>query len=68
MNFRENILQARKKRGWSQVDAASYLGIKRCNLAAYEEGRAFPRLTILQLIVDGYEVKTKDLYAFIFGE
>jgi ribosome-binding protein aMBF1 (putative translation factor) len=67
MNFRQNILCERSKRGWTQHVAADKLGIKRSCLASYEDGRAFPRLTILKLIVDGYEIKTADLYQFIFG-
>jgi transcriptional regulator with XRE-family HTH domain len=67
MNFRENILLERKKRSLTQHQAAAFLGLKRSNLAAYEDGRAFPRLHSLRKIVDGYEVKTENLYCFIFG-
>lgn len=67
MSFRENILLERKKRSLSQEAAARMLRLKRSNLAAYEEGRAFPRLRSLRKIVDGYEVKTENLYDFIFG-
>lgn len=67
MNFRDNILLERKKRSLSQEKAAELLGLKRSNLAAYEDGRAFPRLVSLRKIVDGYDIKTRDLYEFIFG-
>ena len=52
----DNLKKARKALGWSQEQAAAQLGIKRSNLASYEEGRAFPSITLLPALVVAYGI------------
>lgn len=47
----DNLKKVRKAKGWSQEAAATQLGIKRSNLASYEEGRALPSITLLPALV-----------------
>lgn len=52
----ENIKFLRKKKGMTQEDLASELGIKRSLVGAYEEGRADPRIDNLVKIATLFEV------------
>lgn len=52
----DNLKKVRKTLGWSQEQAAAQLGIKRSNLASYEEGRAFPSITLLPALVVAYGI------------
>jgi transcriptional regulator with XRE-family HTH domain len=45
-----NIKHLRNKKGWTQGDLADRLGIKRSRIGAYEEGRAEPKISDLQLL------------------
>ena len=46
--LKENIKILRKQNGWTQEVLAEKLGIKRSLIGAYEEGRAVPKLIIIQ--------------------
>lgn len=46
--LQENIKFLRKKKSWTQGDLAGELGIKRSLIGAYEEGRAVPKLSVIQ--------------------
>ncbi len=48
MKLNESIRTLRKKPGPTQDQFAAKLGIKRSLIGAYEEGRAEPRLKLLQ--------------------
>lgn len=50
----ENLKKARGE--WSQEKAAKLIGIKRCTLASYEEGRALPPITLFPKIADVYGI------------
>lgn len=52
----ENLKTLRKERGWTQSDFAKQLGVKRSLIGAYEEGRADPRISFLQLICDKFDL------------
>lgn len=52
----DNLKKVRKAKGWSQDVAAAQLGIKRSNLASYEEGRALPSITLLPTLVLVYGI------------
>ena len=62
----QNLKYLRKLRGWTQEEFAIKLGIKRSLIGAYEEERADPRLEVLEIICDIFnltldEVLLKDL-------
>lgn len=48
--LKDNIRFLRKSRGWTQGDFAAKLNIKRSLVGAYEEGRAVPKLLVIQQI------------------
>src|ERR1044071_2449606 len=48
MKLNESIRTLRKKLGLTQDQFAAKLGVKRSLIGAYEEGRAEPRLELLQ--------------------
>lgn len=64
--FSQNLIKARKQRGWSQEGAAASIGIKRSKLKNYELGVCEPPLRILLRICSVYEIK--DLEAFCSSE
>lgn len=66
MSFDSNLKEERRKRGWSQDQAAKQIDIARHNLGAYEEARAFPRAAALKKILDTYQ--PTNIYHFLFGE
>jgi transcriptional regulator with XRE-family HTH domain len=61
--FSQNLVKARKLKGWSQEGAASAIGIKRSVLGSYEEDRAEPPHGTLVKIARAYHIK--DLQQFI---
>src|SRR6187431_1249339 len=72
MQINEAIRQLRKKLGFTQDQFAQKLGIKRSLVGAYEEGRAEPRLDLLQAmaaLIDSSVDKIigEDLTATIVG-
>ncbi|HKM93248.1 MAG TPA: LexA family transcriptional regulator [Prolixibacteraceae bacterium] len=48
--IQENIRFLRRYKGWTQEQLAERLGIKRPLIGAYEEGRAVPKLMVIQQI------------------
>ena len=48
--IQENIRFLRRYKGWTQEQLAERLGIKRPLIGAYEEGRAVPKLLVIQQI------------------
>ncbi len=59
--FANNIKYLRKQKGITQSDLANKLGINRPKIGSYEEGRAEPKLTIIQRIAHYYKVNIDDL-------
>jgi len=62
----QNLKYLRKLRGWTQEEFAQKLRIKRSLLGAYEEGRAEPRIEVLEVVCDIFkltldEILRKDL-------
>ena len=57
----ENLKYLRKLRGWTQEEFANRLGIKRSLIGAYEEGRADPRLDVLEKMSSIYKLTLDDL-------
>lgn len=56
MNLNDRIRHERKKKGWTQDQFAQQLGIKRSLVGAYEEGRAEPRLELIQKMAQLFDV------------
>lgn len=60
-NISENLKYIRKSQGWTQSDFARQLGVKRSLIGAYEEGRADPRISFLQLICETFSLSLDQL-------
>lgn len=57
----QNIRYLRLLRGWTQLEMAAKIGIKRSLLGAYEEGRASPRNEVLEKLSDLFHITIDDL-------
>lgn len=55
-NIGGNIKFLRKKNGLTQDDLAKKLGVSRYKIGSYEEGRALPKLSLLQFLSDYFEL------------
>lgn len=64
----ENLKALRKQKGWTQSELAKQLGVKRSLIGAYEEGRADPRISFLQLICDKFGLSLDDLITRPIGD
>jgi transcriptional regulator with XRE-family HTH domain len=64
----QNIKTGRKKKGWSQEQASRKTGIKRCTIAAHEEGRAEPGYDTVKIYMDHFGIEEKDMWPFISNE
>ncbi|GAB5540212.1 MAG: hypothetical protein Salg2KO_23150 [Salibacteraceae bacterium] len=58
----ENLKYLRKQHNWTQGELAHHLGVKRSMIGAYEEGRADPKISLIQLICQKFNL---NLDAFI---
>ena len=56
-----NLKYLRKLRGWTQEEFANRLNIKRSLVGAYEEGRADPRLDVLEIVADIFKLSLDEL-------
>jgi len=56
-----NLKFLRKLRGWTQQEFADRLGIKRSLLGAYDEERADPKLEVLEIVSDMFNLTLDDL-------
>ena len=61
VNLNENIRVLRKKLSLTQDQFAQQLGIKRSLIGAYEEGRAEPKLELLQKMAEVFSISVDDL-------
>jgi len=59
----KNIKSLRKSKGFTQADLANKLGVNRSVIGAYEEGRAEPKLALLQDICRYFNVSIDDILA-----
>lgn len=57
----QNIRFLRKKQGFTQEELAGKLGLNRAALGSYEEGRAEPRLPVLQLMAQYFSCTLDEL-------
>lgn len=57
----QNLKTIRKQNGLRQDDLARLLGVKRSAIGAYEEGRADPRIGLLQVISSKFKISLDDL-------
>ncbi|MBI2730055.1 MAG: LexA family transcriptional regulator [Sphingobacteriales bacterium] len=57
----KNLKYLRKLRGWTQEEFSNKLGIKRSLIGAYEEGRADPRLEVLEIVSEMFKLTLDDL-------
>lgn len=57
----KNLKYLRKQNGFTQEEMAEKLGIKRSLIGAYEEERADPRLEVLQILCETYELTLEEL-------
>lgn len=61
MGFAEQFKFHRKKRGWTQQDAADHIGVSRSAVANYEAGKKIPRKEILIKIANVFGVSIDEL-------
>jgi transcriptional regulator with XRE-family HTH domain len=61
VNLNENIRVLRKRLSFTQDQFAQQLGIKRSLIGAYEEGRAEPKLELLQKMAEVFSISVDDL-------
>jgi DNA-binding XRE family transcriptional regulator len=61
--FSKNMEKARRRKGWTQRQAAEKIGLKRPTLGAYEEGRSEPPHEVQVKICHTYHIK--DWIAFL---
>ncbi len=57
----QNLKYLRKLRGWTQEEFAQKIRIKRSLLGAYEEGRAEPRIDVLEVVCDIFKLTLDDI-------
>lgn len=57
----QNLKYLRKLRGWTQEEFAQKIRIKRSLLGAYEEGRAEPRIDVLEIVCDIFKLTLDDI-------
>lgn len=55
-NVGQNIRYLRKKNGLTQDDLAKKIGVSRYKIGSYEEGRASPKLSLLQFIASFFKL------------
>ena len=56
MNYGNRIAELREKRGWTQEELASTVGITRAALSHYEKNRRKPDFETLTLLADRFDV------------
>lgn len=61
----KNLKYLRKQKGLTQEEMAEKLGIKRSLIGAYEEERADPRLDVIQLMCEMFDLSLED---FLFKD
>lgn len=57
----KNLRHLRKLRGFTQDEFAQKLGIKRSLIGAYEEERADPRIDVLEIVMEMFNISMDDL-------
>ncbi len=56
MNYGNRIAELREKKGWTQEELSSTIGISRAALSHYEKNRRKPDLDILSQLADVFHV------------
>lgn len=64
--FSSNIKILRKKQGFTQENFAKKIGVSRAVVGSYEEGRAVPKLQVLQEIAKLFSISVDDLLGHDF--
>lgn len=57
-SFRNRLLRARRRRGWSQADLASHAGLQQSAVSHYENGARRPSFANLRKLATALEVST----------
>ena len=60
-NVGKNLRYLRKKKGMTQDDLAKKMAVSRYKIGSYEEGRATPKLSLLQFIADYFKLSIDSL-------
>jgi len=61
-NFGQNLSKLRKAKGLTQQELADVMKTKRCNIGAYEEGRAEPNLELYLRLCDFLNIDAHSLF------
>lgn len=59
--LQDNLVIARKAKGWTLKDAENHTGIKIVTIGSYERGYRLPPLNMLQRLANHYEVSIGSL-------
>jgi transcriptional regulator with XRE-family HTH domain len=63
MSLSEKLATERKKKGMSQEDLASKLGVTRQAVSKWESGQSEPDITTLNKICDAFEISIQQFFA-----
>jgi DNA-binding XRE family transcriptional regulator len=63
-----NLIKVRKRNHLTQEEFAAYIGVKRSNIGAYEEGRATPNLIFIQQVIEIFKIPKENVYDFLFND
>jgi transcriptional regulator with XRE-family HTH domain len=63
--FGVRLRSLRKRRGWTQVELADYLGLRRTYISDLERGKRNVSLVTLQIIARGFELSVSKLLSRI---
>jgi transcriptional regulator with XRE-family HTH domain len=66
--LKENMKFLRKEHGMTQGDLAEKLDVKRSLIGSYEEGRGVPKLSVLKLMAELFEITVDELLAMNLSE
>jgi len=64
----QNIKYLRRRNEWTQQQLADHLGVKRALIGSYEEGRATPKIAVLQQLASMLNAKLDDLLGGLLEE
>lgn len=64
----ERFKLIRKELGYTQEEFGNILGVKRCTIGAYDEGRASIPLELIPKLMELGNIPTNKMFDFIYSE
>ena len=59
--FGQRLRRLRRKRGWTQVELADYLGLRRTYISEMERGKRNVSLMTLEVVARGFKLSVSQL-------